>query len=514
MSCYLKKQTIAKSFSLLAALTIFEKIIAFVFEAIIASVFGSNATTDAYFSASEIIGVVDTAFLSSLTVIALNRYSHWTNTEGDEKAFDLLSRLMSFYLPLMLGISAAIYIFADPLTYIVAPGYGIEARDALVRCIRIMAAIPIISCITSFDLAVLRNKKQFMITGLKSLFISVFGILGVVTYAVLGGNGSDILSTAFVVSMLAFCILTFVRTRKYGKLQVRMPTFTAEVRITVFMLLPLMASYGIDRVSLMVGKVISSMLGEGSVSSLNYAHSLYKVVTAVFITNLATILLTDFNELFAQEKYDAVAQKIRSVVSVMTVVLIPITIISIVCSNDVVKIVYERGSFTPESTKLVGSVLLVYAINFIPAMIHSLYNQVMYSKGDTKSPMWIALISIAVNISVSVSTINVIGLAGVALGTVVASVIAVLACRFVVQKHLPEFHGCYSVRFAVSCVISGIACYGAVFLVKLLALPAFFSFIMSTVAGVVSFGAMMLLLRDEIAMGILQKGMRILKSKK
>ncbi len=493
----MSQPSLAKSFSLLTVLTLFEKIIAFVFQAILAALLGAGAMTDAYFSASELFGVLEVTAISSLTVVALNRYSEHVSQAGEEEGFAFLSNLLSFYVPIITVLSAVIFMLADPVSYVAAPGFSADARDILVLCIRVMAVIPVIECVTAIGLAVLRQKRRFALTSLKSLFISVVGIAFVVIFSKTEVNSAVMLSAAYVVSMLLFCILTMVYTAKYGKLRLVRPSFNGEIRATVRMILPLIVSYGISRTTLMIGKMIASFLGDGAVSQLSYAHSLYAVVSAVFITNLTVILLTDFNEMLREKAYRAVGDKLRFVSSVMTVFLIPVTVVSIVCSKDVVRIVFERGQFDRASTAAVASVLALYALSFIPAMIHGMYNQVLYANGDTKTPMWIAMVTIFVNVSVSVLLINSIGLGGVAVGSFVSSVIAVVLCRVRLAKCLPGYKGCYSIRFVCTCVIAALPCLLVALGIRLAALPALLSFGLTTVGCFAVFVLGLLLMKEE-----------------
>ena len=345
-----KEKSTLHSFSLLAGITIVEKIIAFVFQAYIAAIIGTNSITDGYFTSAELFTLIDSAFLSAITVVALNRYSYHVNNESEEEGFAALSNLQSFYLPLMVLLSIVLFSAARPLSFIVAPGFGAEARVIVVRCIRVMAVIPTIVCVTSIGLAILRQKKKFEITGLKSLFISVVGIISLLLFGRVEQKNADILSVAFVISMVLYCILVSISIRKYGKIRIHKPFVNPEIKRTFSMLLPLMASYGVGRLSLMVNKVVASTLAVGSVSVLTYAHALYKVVGAVFVSNLSTIVLTDFNNMCARNDLAAITTKMRRTISTMTLVLIPITIVTMLNSNEIVKIVFERGKFSSNST--------------------------------------------------------------------------------------------------------------------------------------------------------------------
>lgn len=495
-----KDRSTLHSFSILTVITITEKIIAFVFEAIIAAVIGTNAVTDGYFTTAEMFTLIDSAFLSAITVVALNRYAFHVKNEGEEKGFEALSNLQSFYLILMVAVTVLVFSFARPLSYVVAPGYDDNARNIVIRCIRVMSVIPSVVCVTSIGLAVLRQKKMFGITGLKSLFISLVGIAGVLIFGRGELTNADVLSISFVISMVSYCVLVTLSVRKYGKIKLRVPKFNAELKNTLKMLLPLMVSYGVARVALMVDKIVASTLAEGSVSALTYSHSLYKVVGAIFITNLSTIILTDFNNLCAKNEIEKVRNKIISTVSAMTLVLIPITVVSVFNSEEIVKIVYERGKFSSEATVLVGSVLLFYALNFIPAMIHGVYNQALYGFGDTLKPMIIAAVAVVVNLGTSIPLAMLIGLPGVAIGTLVSSICTVILARIAIKKYIPDYHGCYTLKYLLKVLASGVVCIAGVIAVTMLIKNAFWSFAVSTVVAFGLFGMMLILLKEEVCM--------------
>lgn len=513
-----REKTTLRSFSLLAGITIVEKIIAFVFEAIIAAVMGANIITDGYFTSAELFTLIDSAFLSAITVVALNRYSYHVINEGEEKGFAALSNLQSFYLPLMLILSAVICIFARPLSYLVAPGYADDARNVVIRCIRFMSVVPSVICVTSLGLAVLRQKKRFGITGLKSLFISVVGIVSVLVFGRSELKNADVLSTAFIISTVSYCVLVSVTARKYGKLRLHKPVVDDELKSSLKMLVPLMVSYGVGRLALMVDKSIASTLAVGSVSGLTYAHSLYKVVGAIFVTNLATIILTDFNNLCAKNEIEKVSKTLRRTISAMTLVLIPITIVTVFNSNEIVKIVYERGRFSPEATAIVGRVLLFYAFNFVPVMIQGMYNQALYAFGDTLKPMIIAIFSVVVNLGTSIPLAYVIGLPGVAIGTLVSTVGAVIFARIILRKYLPDYKGCYTFRYLWKTAAATAAAVGIVFFVSYSIHNALVSFIVSTAAAFTVFAAALIVLKEEITLSYLKtflgKIRRIWKKKK
>lgn len=499
------KNSTVKNFSALTLLTIFEKIIAFIFEATIAAKLGTSLVTDAYFSGAELFTLVDATLFSSLTVIVINRFAHHENRDGNQQAFSHVSNILSVYFPLAVILSILFFVFARPLSYIAAPGYDIDARNILIRCIRVMSVVPITGCFTAIYLAILRQKRQFVITGLKSLYISVVGIAALFLFGNKEIINADILSIPFILSMVLYFVTTGIFTSRYGKLQIHIPRFDSEVKRSLRMVLPLMVSSGIASVALMVDKMIASILGEGNVSALTYAHSLYKVVITIFVMNISTIVLTDFNELYAQKKSDELINKIRKVIILMTELLLPITIITVFCTDDITRIVYERGNFGSSSTMIVSNVLLFYSLNFIPAMIQGIYNQVMYAEGDTKKPMYISLISIVINFAVSLPLVYVVGLAGVAVGTLISTIVSVILSYIVVKKQFSEYKSCYEFPILVKLFISSISCALIVYIIKQLNFPVIIRFTFATIAGFFVFGIVLFFVHEKNFINSTQK---------
>ncbi len=509
-----KKRTTLHSFSLLTGITVFEKIVAFVFEAVIAAFIGTSIISDGYFASAGLFNLIDSAFLSAITVVALNRYAYYVNNEGEIRGFEVLSDLQSFYLPLMLLLSVLIFALARPLSFVVAPGYGDEARAVVVRCIRILSFTPTVICITSIGIAVLRQKKRFEITCLKSLFISVVGIVSVLIFGRRELKNADVLSGAYAVSMVSYCILVFIFAGQYGKIRIHKPTINPELKKSLKMLFPLMVSYGVGRIALMVDSIIASTLKEGSVSALTYAHSLYRVVAAIFVTNLCTIILTDFNNLCARNESDKVEEEMRKTISIMTLILIPIMIVTIFNSNEIVKIVYERGKFSSDATATVGGVLLFYALNFVPVMIQGIYNQALYAFGDTMKPMLIAVLSVVLNLGTSIPLTLVIGLPGVAIGTVISTIGAVICGRIVLRKYLPHYKGCYSLKFIWKAAISTAVCLAVVFLVSKAIHNHLMSFVVSTVVAFAAFLGCLFIFREEITVSYTKSLLNKIRKKK
>lgn len=494
-----------KNFNVLMIITIIGKVLAFVFEAIIAMKLGAGIETDSYFSVAELYTLIDSAFLGAITVVALNKYSIISTEKNEYEAYHYISDLIAVVFPIVTIISLLFVAFAFPLSYIVSPGSGSEARVFVVRCIRIMAVLPPIISITSIGLAVLRYKKKFIVTGIKSLLISVVGSVGILLFSGASYSGTYILSFSLITSNVLFFLIILIGLLKYGKITIHIPRWTNDTSDSLKMAVPLMMSYGITNVSLFVDKIIVSTVGEGSVSSLTYAQSLYNGVATIFITNLCTILLTDFNLLCAKKDYLAVEKKLKNTIRLVFLLLIPVTIETIVFHYDIVRLVYERGSFSAENSFSVGKTLLAYAFNFVPAMIYSVYNQILYACGKTKQSMLIGVASLICNIIASLALIKPIGISGIAVGTVISSVVSVFLVKNNVEKILVPDKVKISIKRIVVTGILIVACLAISMLLNHLAIPFLLAFVIATALCYLSVFGYLLFIKDEYAISIKRK---------
>ena len=82
-----------KDYSLLTSFSLLEKVIAFIYQMIIAAVLGASIVTDCYFSASQLFDLIDSTLLGALVVVVINRYANICSEKDEKSGIDFLSRL-------------------------------------------------------------------------------------------------------------------------------------------------------------------------------------------------------------------------------------------------------------------------------------------------------------------------------------------------------------------------------------------------------------------------------------
>ncbi|MEO1186104.1 MAG: lipid II flippase MurJ, partial [Cyanobacteria bacterium J06636_27] len=115
-----------------------------------------------------------------------------------------------------------------------------------------------------------------------------------------------------------------------------------------------------------------------------------------------------------------------------------------VCANNpalanlIVKIVYQRGNFDPEDTKLVASLLVVNGIGMFVYLGRDVLVRVFYALGDGDTPFRISMINIFLNALFDYLFIKVfnLGAPGLVLATVGVNCSSVLMLLFLLNRKL------------------------------------------------------------------------------
>ena len=90
-------------------------------------------------------------------------------------------------------------------------------------------------------------------------------------------------------------------------------------------------------------------------------------------------------------------------------------------SEPIVRVLYERGAFTPDDTLLVSAILAIFGLGLPAFVLIKAFTPGYFAREDTRTPMIFAAISVAVNVSTGALTLfPSMGAPGIATASAVA----------------------------------------------------------------------------------------------
>jgi putative peptidoglycan lipid II flippase len=201
------------------------------------------------------------------------------------------------------------------------------------------------------------------------------------------------------------------------------------------LLLPTIFVTAVVEINMLVDTMLASTLPTGSMSALYYGHNVMQFPLGLIAISITTATMPSMSESTAKGDMKGlsglVSYTLRSVISLM----VPIVFMTIALRWEIIRLLFERGRFTAtESTPITVAVLAGY----IPAVIgHGgvrVISQAFYTLKDTKTTVYVGVVSVIINIFMNFLLIHPYGAAGLAFATTVSAFFNFFALFYLFEK--------------------------------------------------------------------------------
>ena len=448
------QKSIAKSAMFVTIMMLSFKVLGFVKQAFIAYYYGATALTDAYFIAWGFVSGVSEAIVKALSVSIVAIYTSLRVTKGKTEAAKLINGLVEILFPLFLLIAAILYIIAPAFAVLLAPSYQNDQHDLLISFIRILSPVLLFGSLELIFGGVLDSHKSFYIPRLHSFMYSTVTILSCVFLSGIWGVKALVFSQ--YITSLVFTVMLVVAVKKYHSFFFVKINEIPELKSIITTAIPLFIGNSALQINQIVDKSITSGLGNGAASALSYCHTLEQFVTNIMIVNIGNVMFANFAEFVAKGDLAKVMSTLSRAINVLICMLFGISIITIVCSRDIVSIVYYRGSFDKNAVYLTSIALIGYAVSFIAVAVRDLSIKSLYAFKDTRRPMMASITTIAVNITFSLILSKYIGILGVSLATSISAVVGMIINSKSLKKYLVDYKYSIHLKIMAKCIPSAL----------------------------------------------------------
>ena len=304
--------------------------------------------------------------------------------------------------------------------------------------------------------ASLDANKRFIPGQLESLNQSIIQILLVLVFSL--RCGIQVLLAAFFAYTVWNTVFLGVQARCYFGRPDKTPLSNPAVRSLLHMIVPLLVSYSLVYVNQLVDKILVSSLPAGTVTAMGYGATLSNLV-GTFIAVISSVLFSYMASDISQGKQSDAAETVNLSALLMTVIFLPVSILTILCSRDVVSIVYGRGAFSGESIDIAARALSGYGFLFLPLIFRELFSRFQYAYQDSRWPMLNSSIGIAANIVLSIALCPTWGVFGVAFASSVSVLVCSVLNLFSAKRHNESlFYAPLLKRVPLLC-IGGVICF-------------------------------------------------------
>jgi putative peptidoglycan lipid II flippase len=185
-----------------------------------------------------------------------------------------------------------------------------------------------------------------------------------------------------------------------------------------------------------VNTVLATDQGTGAVSWLNYAFRIIYLPIGLFGVSIATAAIPAIAAMAAHDDRDGLRATVSRGLRLMFVLNVPATLGLIVLASPVVALIFERGSFTARDTPATAAALMFYAPGLLGYSIVKIVSPTFYALKDSRTPVMVSALSVAVNVLLNVLLVRALGYRGLALGTAVSAMVNGLTLLVLLRRRI------------------------------------------------------------------------------
>jgi putative peptidoglycan lipid II flippase len=394
----------------------------------IAHAFGTSPELDAYNVGNSIPDVLFQVIAGATLASAfIPTYLHVRRHEGEDAGWRLASSVLNL-VAVLTGVCAVIaFLLAPKLIPHMAPGIGRaagrgpEIQALAVKLTRVMLGAPILFAVSGMTSGILNARRRFFLSGLAPMLYNVAIILGALAY----GSVLSSRSLAWGVTLLAAMTVAGAGAH----LLVQLPGLVREgmryhphielrsraLREVAVLMLPRMLGLAALQVDFLVSDYFAAQMGTGTISGLAYAWSLVILPLALVGQAISTAVFPHLADQAAGEDPAAFRGTLNQALRVIIFLTIPATAGLAVLRVPVVALLLQHGSFDARSTHIVADALLFYSLGLAAQALIEILSRGFYAQRDTRTPVMLALLSMALNVGFSLLLRGPLGYRGLAL---------------------------------------------------------------------------------------------------
>ena len=219
--------------------------------------------------------------------------------------------------------------------------------------------------------------------------------------------------------------------------------FHPIIKHLFFLMLPAIFGVAVQQINLLVDVYLATSLREtvpGAISALTYAHRLIQLPMGIFAIAINTATMPLLSHQFASHEKQNFMYSLLLSIRLSLFLMLPASLGLFIYSEEIISLLFERGEFNKESTRITAFALKYYALGISAYGIQKLFSSAFYAQHDTKRPAIIAGCILILNVIFSVSLLPYLQHGGLALGSSLAAYMGVIIYGVLIHRKIPMSH--------------------------------------------------------------------------
>jgi putative peptidoglycan lipid II flippase len=454
--------SISRAAFIIAVAGVGSRLLGFLRDRILASHFGAGDTLDAYYAAFRIpdllysflvLGALSAAFVPIFTELYVQK--------KEREAWELSDNILHL-LVFSLGIISIIAaIFMHSVMGVLVPGFSPEKKELTEQFTRIMLLSPILLGVSAVFGGVLVSLRRFVLYSIAPIFYNLGIIFGAVFLVkVMGQSG---LAWGVVLGALLHVLVQYIDMRACG-FQYRFSLSgmwkSAAVRKVIVLMIPRSLGMAINQISFLVVTIFASTLMSGSLAVFTLANNIQSVPLGLFGVAFSLAVFPSLSALATkkseEEFFDLFATTFRRILFFV----LPMSVLMIVLRAQIVRVILGSGHFDWHDTIATFGVLGILSVSLFAQSLIPLLARAFFALQNTKTPLYIALVSEAFHIALIFLFMGRYQINGLAIAFSVATIINMILLYIFLRRKFTIWKDKHiflpSMKIAAASIVTGV----------------------------------------------------------
>jgi putative peptidoglycan lipid II flippase len=435
-----RRRHLAASAAIFGVATGLSRVLGLVREIVARRYFGVQGEINAFTVAFQVPNLVRALVAdSALSAAFVPVFSELLEKGEKARAWRVASTVFWLLLLGLSGLTALCMLFA-PL--ILAPfGMPPVYDDLAVTLSRILFPIVVLLGVSGVIVGILNSYEQFSIPALTPVFWNLAIIIGLVVGVPQADSESAklyVYAGSIVVGTIIQVLLPVPWLLKLdGRLHRLIDWRDPAVKQVFVLMIPVTLGLGLINFNAVIGTFFASRYIDPRISpsAIDAAFRIYMLPQGMFSVAVATVLFPAISRLAARGDMAGFRNTVAIGIRQIAFLLVPASVAAAVLAKPIVRLLYERGEFTPDQTPIVAAALAAFSTGLAFNGMMLMLNRAFFALQSPWIPTWVAAFNLTLNTLLYIPLYHV-GTWGIPLAISLSNVAAALVLLVLLRRRL------------------------------------------------------------------------------
>ena len=460
LSDSVQKTDLAQKGAVVSSLTGLSRVFGLLRDVVVSYFLGAGPLADAFFVAFKVPNFFRRLFAEGAFQQAfIPVLADYRESQSESELQYFIRATAGSFATVLLVLSLLGSLFSTQLIHLFTFGAwaGEERSEAASTMLRVMFPYLGLISLTAFAGSVLNSYQKFAVTASAPILLSVCVIVAAVWAAMIMGHVAYAMAWGVLVAGLLQLIAHLPQLARLRMLKWPKWGFRHEgVRRILRLIVPGVYAASAGQINILVGTILCAQLTVGTVSWFYYADRIIQLPMALLAIALQTILLPNLSRLNRSGQARAFSETLQWGVCIGILIGLPASVALYYIAKPILATIFLRGAFQEADLAMTAVALQAFAIGLLPMVLTRVFGPAYFSREDMHTPFVYATVGVAVNILLSLSLFQWLGLLGIAYATTAAAFVnCMLLLRGLVKRGIFKASHSYW-RFIVASVLGSV----------------------------------------------------------